>query len=220
MAYRDTQTYDGTGYEVDFTANPTRNVAIMFNYALPRTKAIDLRPGLTAYFAEHITEWQAGANDPNNLQHAQIQADIDAIRSDISGAVPGVTLNNTYKYTGNVYATYTFRDGRFKDFQAGAGGNFRGKSKIGNSLSSPFDYVYGASYYVLSAHIGYTHRFGRVTGKFQINVSNLLDEDKLIFTGTQDYRVGNLGSNPLIRTPSLYRYIDPRRVMLTATFDF
>jgi outer membrane receptor for monomeric catechols len=102
----------------------------------------------------------------------------------------------------------------------GAGGNFRGESKIGNSLASPFDYVYGDSYAVLSAHIGYKHRFGKVTAHFQVNVSNLLDEDKLIFTGTQDYRVGGLGSNPLLRVPSLYRYIDPRRIMFTTSFDF
>jgi len=222
VAYRDTQTYKGTGYELDFTANPTRNLSVLFNWALPKTKAIELRPGLRAYFDENVAQWQAGVTDPNISQanRDQIQKDIDAIRSDLSGAVPGVTLNNTYKYTGNVYATYTFRDGALKNFAFGAGANFRGKSKYGNTLVSPFDYLYGDSYYIVSAHVGYTHRFGSVTGKFQLNVANLLDEDKLIYNGTQDYRVGGLSSNPLIRTPSTFRYIDPRRFTFTATFDF
>lgn len=220
VAYRDTETYEGTGYEFDFTANPTRSLAVLFNFALPKTKAIDIHPGLRAYFNEHINEWQAGANDLTNLNHTQIQADIDAIRSDISGAVPGVTLNNTYKYTGNVYATYTFRDGLLKNFQAGAGANLRGKSKIGNTLASPFDYLYGDSYAVVSANVGYSHRFGRVNAKFQVNVTNLFDEDKLIYVGTQDYRVGGVSTNPLIRTPSLYRYIDPRQIVFTTTLEF
>ncbi|HEU5081684.1 MAG TPA: TonB-dependent receptor [Opitutaceae bacterium] len=220
VAYRDTQTYDGTGYEFDFTANVTRNLAILFNFALPETKALNLRPGLNAYYNEHIAEWKAAAADANNPAHQQIQADIDAIASDLSGAVPGVTLNNTYKYTGNIYATYTFNNGALKGFQVGAGGNFRGRSKIGNTLTSPFDYVYGDSYAVYSAHIGYSHRFGRVTNRFQLNVSNLFDEDKLIYTGTQDYRVGGLSSNPLIRVPSAFRYIDPRRITFTTSFDF
>ena len=220
VAYRDTQSYKGSGYEVDLTANPTRSLTVLFNFALPKTKALDLRPGLRAYFDQHIAEWQAGANDLTNLNHTAIQADIDAIRSDLSGAVPDVTLNNTYKYTGNVYATYTFLNGSLKNFQAGAGANFRGESKIGNTLTSPFEYLYGDSYMVVSAHVGYKHRFGKTTANFQVNFANLLDEDKLIYNGTQDYRGGGLSSNPLIRTRSLYRYIDPRRIMFTAKFDF
>jgi len=220
VAYRDTQTYNGSGYEVDFTANPTKNLSILFNWALPKTKAADLRPGLRSYVETNLAQWQAGANDLANPQHAQIQADIDAIRSDLTGSVPGVTLNNTYKYTGNVYGTYTFRDGPLKNFAVGAGANFRGRSKIGNSLASAFDYIYGDSYMVWSAHVGYKRRLNKVTAGIQINVYNVLDEDKLVFTGTQDYRVGGLGSNPLIRTPSLYRYIDPRRITITTTIDF
>jgi hypothetical protein len=192
----------------------------MFNFALPKTKAVDLRPGLRAYFDTHLAEWQAGANDLTNLQRTQIQADIDAIRSDLSGATPGVTLNNTYKYTGNVYATYTFREGAFKNFSAGTGANFRGRSKIGNTLASPFDYIYGDQNALVSAHVGYRHRFRRMTGSFQINVSNLFDEDKLIFTGTQDYRAGGVGTNPLIRVPAAFRYLDARRFTFTAGFDF
>lgn len=220
VAYRDTQSYVGSGYEVDFTANPTRNISLLFNWALPETKAIDLRPGLQAYFAEHLAEWQAGANDASNPQRAAIQADIDSIRSDLTGSVPGVTISNTYKYTGNIYGTYTVRDGSWKGLSLGIGANFRGESKISNTLASPFEYIYSDSYFIVSGHMGYTRRFGKVTGKFQVNVSNLLDEDKLIFNATQDYRAGGLSSNPLIRTPSQFRYLDPRRITFTATFDF
>lgn len=220
VAYRDTQTYEGTGYEFDLTANPTRSIALMANFALPKTKAINLRPGLRAYFDQHIAEWQAAANDASNPNHTQIQSDIDAIRGDISGSVPGVTLNNTYKYTGNVYATYTFRTGTLKDLQIGAGANLRGRSKIGNTLASPFDYLYGDSYAVVSANMSYRRRFGAVVAKFQVNVTNLFDEDKLVYTGTQDYRAGGLSANPLVRTPAFFRYIDPRAVYFTTTFEF
>lgn len=220
VTFRDTQTYKGTGYEAEFTANPTRNLTIMFNYALPETEAIDILPGLRSYYDANVATWQAGANDSANPNRSLIQQDIDAIRGQLTSSVPGVTLNNTYKYTGNVYATYTFRDGWLKDFSAGAGANLRGKSKIGSTLASPFEYMYGASHEIYSAHVAYRYRFDKVVARFQVNVSNIFDNDDLIATGTGDYRVGGLGTNPLIRTESGFRYIDPRRFTFTATFEF
>jgi outer membrane receptor protein involved in Fe transport len=212
-SFRDTQSYKGTGWEAEVTANPTRNWTIMFNWALPETEAHDIHPGLRAYYNANIAEWQAGANDTTNPASAQIQTDINNIKASLDGAKPGVILNNTYKYTGNVYATYTIRDGRFKDLAFGAGANFRGKNKIGNTQASAFEYIYADGYAVVSAHVSYKIALGRkVSGRFQVNVANLFDNDSLIPVATQDYNG--------VRYLGAFRYIDPRRITFTATFDF
>ncbi|MDR1011635.1 MAG: TonB-dependent receptor [Opitutaceae bacterium] len=212
VVFRDTQSYAGKGWEAEITANPNKNWTIMFNWALPETEADDIHPGLRAYYNQNIDEWQTGiAADPANL--GWLQTNINNIKATLDGAKPGVTLNHTYKYTGNIYATYTIRDGVLKNLAFGAGANFRGKNKIGNTQASAFEYIYAESYMVASAHVSYKMPLGsKVSGRFQINVANLFDNDKIIHAGTSDY-----GGQ---RYLGAFRYIDPRRITLTATFDF
>lgn len=220
LAFRDTQDNAGTGYEFDVSANPTRNLRLTFNLALPETEAINLQPGFIGYVNEHLATWQAGANDATNPNRVQIQTDIDAIRSTITQLTPGTTLNNTYKYTSNLYGTYTFGDGPLRGFGVGAGANIRGRNKVGNALTSAYDYLYADSYTVVNAHVSYRKRFGKFTARFQINVANLFDNDELVVTSYGDYRQGGLAANPLIRVPNNYRFLDPRRVTFSANLEF
>jgi hypothetical protein len=69
----------------------------------------------------------------------------------------------------------------------------------------------------VSAFIAYTTDFpawGRdVRMKFQVNVDNLLDEDKLIYTSFQNFGTSGVqGGN--------YRFLDPQRYTFSATFMF
>lgn len=63
-------------------------------------------------------------------------------------------------------------------------------------------------------------RFGRVNARFQLNLSNVFDENTLVITNYNNYRVGNVASNPLLTAPSAYRHLDPRKLTLTAGFGF
>lgn len=220
LAFRDTQDNAGTGYEIDLSANPTRNVRLTFNLALPETEAINLQPGLIWYVSEHLATWQAGANDAGNPNRVQIQTDIDAIQSTIAQLTPGTTLNHTYKYTSNIYGTYTFTDGALRGLGIGAGANLRGRNKVGNSQASAYEYLYADSYMVANAHISYRKRFGRFNVRFQVNVYNVFDNDELVVTSYGDYREGGLSSNPAIRVPNNFRYLDPRRFTFSTTIDF
>jgi outer membrane receptor protein involved in Fe transport len=222
-AYRDTEDVEGTGYELDINANPTRNLRLSFNYAIPEASAVNLRPDLRAYVAQNLSTWQAGANDASNPNRVQIQNDINTIQNDINGLTPGTLFNGTYKYTSNVYATYTL-PGSWRNVSIGGGANIRGRQKIGNvqvPTNQPYNYLWADAYYLVSAHMTYRHKFSeKLTARFQLNISNLLDSDKLMVRNYNLYRVGGISTNPQIQLPNQVTMPDPRKFTLSATFDF
>jgi outer membrane receptor for ferric coprogen and ferric-rhodotorulic acid len=214
LAFRDLETYKGTGYELDLTANLTRSWRLMFNYSIPKTQQADIGPGLRAYVATHMATWQAGAGNPDIPNAARIATNINDLNNTIGGYTQGRTLNGTVKYTANVYTTYAFRDGRLKGFSIGGGANFRGRQLIGNANGAPFDYRYANAYTLVSAHSSYELRFGKVRTRLQLNVSNLLDEEDVIHTA---YTFNAAAGGDV---PNAFRYHQPRKVSLTATFNF
>jgi outer membrane receptor protein involved in Fe transport len=218
--YRDLESVSGSGYEMEVTANPTRALRLMFNLALPRTLLDSNYEQLRRYFAANLAQWQAGATDTTNPNRGQINTDLTNIQNDLNNAVVGTLLNNTTKYTGNTYATYTFPRGVLRGVAFGAGINVRGPNKVAAATGSPFSYLYADSYKLVSAHLNYSRRFGRINARFQLNVSNVLDDETLVLTGYNTYRAGNIATNPLITAPSAYRYNDPRKFTLTANFGF
>ncbi len=214
LAYRDLESYKGSGYELELTANLTRQWRLMANYARPETEQVDIGPGLRAYYAAHVEQWRAGGADPSLPNAARIRQNIVDIENTISGYTQGRTLNGTVDYTANVYATYAIRDGGLKGLALGAGANFRGQRVVGNVNGQPFNLLYGDAYALVSAHATYERRFGRVRARFQLNVSNLLDEDRIIHSG---YTFNTALGRDL---PNNFNYLPPRRLALTGTFEF
>lgn len=220
VQYRDTQSFVGRGYEMELTANPSPALRITANYARPETEAADLKPGLRAYVLRHRETWRAAANEAGQTQAAQMRADLAALAEEASGAVAGVTLNNTYRFTANVYTTYTFGAGGLSGLSIGAGANVRGRNKVGARAESPTDYLYAASHTLVSAHAAYRWRMKDAALRLQANVSNLLDNDALLPTTYADYRAGGLAANPAQRVAGNFRFLDPRKLTLSATVEF
>ncbi|MBX3737969.1 MAG: TonB-dependent receptor [Candidatus Didemnitutus sp.] len=218
--YRDSRDFEASGYEFEVTANPTRSLRLTANYARPDNAAINLNAGLRAYYDANLATWQAGANDASNPNRAQIQTDLTNIKSTLDAAVPGVLLTNTFSYTANAYATYTFRDGAMKNLSVGAGGNFRGRGKIGAEATNPFAYVFSPSYYLLTAHATYMKKFGKVNARFQLNVSNLLNNRDPVYLSTSTYRQDGISTNPLMTTGATFRWLEPRKFTLSTTLEF
>lgn len=219
LAFRDTQDQKGTGYEFEVVANPTRSIRLTANLALPKTEAINLQPGLVGFFNANVASWQAAA--PTSLNPTQVNNDINTVRNTITALAPGTSLNNTYKYTGNLYATYTFNEGMLKNFSVGGGGNFRGRAKVASTTTNAYDYLYTDEYFILAAHATYRHRVANgYTIRYQLNIANLLDSDKALYTNYGTFRVGNIGTNPLLQVPNNIRMPDPRKFTLQATLDF
>lgn len=226
--HRDTQDKEGKGWEIEAVGNVTKNLRLTANLALPQSILLNFRPGLRAYLEQNLPTWQAAADAPDHAAvRTQMLDDIQAIRNTLNAATIGTPVNDTYKYLANLYATYSFRNGRLKNFDVGGGGHFRGKNKVSNFLvGDATQSLYSPAYHTLDAHISYRHKFSKkLTGRFQINVKNLLDEDSLALM-PQDgnaygtYRVGGLAANPLTQATNNIRQHDPRKFIFTATFEF
>jgi outer membrane receptor protein involved in Fe transport len=237
LDYRDTDSFEAKGWELELVANPLPNVRLTANYARPETAIIESRPGLQGYVATHLAEWTAGGNNAALAGAAQIRSDLTTINNALAGIVRGATQNNTYKQLANFYGTYTFTEGPLKRLAVGLGGNYRGTRKIGNrdarllfgvptataqqTRDAAFAYLYAPSTFEASAHASYEFRLAaKRTLRVQLNVSNLLDSDDLVMTSYGVFNSGGLAANPLVQTNSGFYYIAPRKFTLSTTFTF
>lgn len=211
--YRDTQSWEADGYELDLNANLTRSWRMKLNFALPRTANVNIKPGFRGYLQEHTAAWQAGAQRLTDaVQRTQIERNIAEMVRTTEGYAEGRARNGTHDYTANAYTSYAFREGALRGVSVGGGAQFRGRSIIGNVAGQPFDYYYSAPYTLVTSHVSYERRFGKTRARLQLNVSNLLDEDQIVITshrvvGTTDYE-------------DAFRYLDPRRMSVSLTLDF
>lgn len=82
--------------------------------------------------------------------------------------------------------------------------------------------VYRDPYSLWTGVIGYSFRIkSRIRVKLDLRVSNLFDEDMLLYySTTQRPPDGNILSPVRVATPNQFSFIVPRNYTLTATFGF
>jgi len=210
MDWRDVASLQTDGYEFKTVAN-LGGLRLQANYALPKTKSIDVRPVTKAYFDAFVNKWTGWANTLKNDKGEDITQDqantilsnILSIQNNIAGSAPGTVNNGTVKWSGSLAATYQFsRESALRGFSVGYGINGRGQRKVatvpaaikfgllapGSRATTPaenqaaaFDYLYQPSYYTHDANIGYRTRIGKYNYRFQLNVNNITDDDGLLF---------------------------------------
>lgn len=140
--------------------------------------------------------------------------------------------------TGNFFSDYTIREGTFKNVRLGLGLNYRGKEVIGyrggdtirtgptTAADDPAvdatNPVYRDPYTLWTGVVGYTYRLSpKVRMKLDLRVSNLFNEDMLLYyTTTQRPPGGDITNPQRVATPSQFSFIAPRNYSLTATFSF
>lgn len=217
-AYRDSLDYEGEGYELDFVANLTKNLRVRFNAALPETSQSNTIPDTRAFVAAELPTWQAAQTNPayTDAQRTTIQTNIDNIALALTNAAEGRPINGTAKYTANVFGNYTFARGPLARLRVGAGANFVGRQIIGNQPNQPFAYLRSAERYLVTATLGYSLKVRTVPVDLQLNVTNLLDDDEPVYTGTASF---NPGSGNVTFRNGFY-FPDPRKATLTATIRF
>lgn len=170
----------------------------------------------------------AGAISAYNQMH-EIARNLTADEQKVARLVEG---------TGNFFTDYTFREGMLKNLRLGVGVNYRGKEVIGyrggdtlrtgptTAVDDPAvdatDPIYRKPYSLWTGVVGYSLRLNsRVRVKLDLRVSNLFDEDMLLYyTTTQRPPDGDITNPSRVATPSQFSFITPRNYTLTATFSF
>jgi hypothetical protein len=237
--YTDTQTTSATGYEIDLTARPSKQWSIMFNYAKPKATTKSRLNDTKAFWAANRASLAAYLNDTDGLAAFRRTAINDQlINGDalIANAVDGYTLDQVPQFTANFFTSYRFSDGKLKGFRFGGGVQARGKWKLATSKQvyginpqtrrtefyAPvlFDTYFSPGAETVTLMAGYEFKFARRTWNLQLNVSNVLDEDKITFTSYANYTYVENGVTKGAQVPQGFRYLDPRKATLSLTTRF
>jgi hypothetical protein len=212
---RDTQVLLSAGWEVEVIANFTRSWRTSFNYSVPHSEQNDSFPETKAYRARFLSQWQAAA-----ATNTTVATNLQSLNTAIEAGNDGREQNTALKYRANVYSSYDFREGRLRGFGLGAGANFYGDQIAGNVLNQPYNYIYSPGYHVIAAHVAYSGKWRQLRFRFQLNVTNLLDRQKLIYTNVARYTAAAGSGGVTGDYFAGYRFVDPRKFTLTTTFDF
>lgn len=218
--YRDRQSFKGTGVEFDFTAMPTPNWRLLFNISFPDTELTDGLVDTRRYFDDNVTLWRSElarleAAGETLLADAVANA-ISRIETNLAGVETGRRLNDTFRYTANVFTRYFFSEGIIEGLSIGGGANFRGERLVGNRPGDAFDYIYADDYVLFTFVMGYDFSVRDTMVSVQLNVSNLFDKEIVRPTRYGSYRAGS--ENFFV--PDRFHVQDPRRILLTVSAAF
>jgi iron complex outermembrane receptor protein len=205
--YNDTQDATATGYELDVTANLTPGWSVSANYSLPESVLSNSLPRFRAYLSRPANRaaWEAYANNPANSAATQVRQNLSDIDLVLARNADGLPRINQSDYIANIFTRYRITSGSFKGFAFGGGMNMVGRRLM--ALRSGFAPDYSGSYRTFSGLLSYDRKWKKLSGNFQLNVTNLLNDE--------NFRYSSLAATGV---PQLFRISDPRTLTFTATF--
>ena len=198
--FQDTSDRKLEGWEVELTANPTRNVTFTANYSHPITTTITDSNFRRAFFAANLAEYQAGATSTTGStlngrtigDPAVIAQGIQDIQNSFNGFTPG-TLGNVERHRVNVTGRYAFTEGSLRGLAFIGGVQYRAHKKAGSrdprlkfNTTAPtqqqineaaYDYLWVPPTWNFTVGANYSKRFGKYQARFQLNVENLLNDN-------------------------------------------
>jgi hypothetical protein len=224
------------GEELELFYTPTDFWTIKFN--LTRQKSINARvaPGVTDYINLRLPVWQSIVDPETGLKWWDAPYDAsgrsaavffrDSVLAplQVAQATEGKSRPQIREYRANFLTSYRLAgltDHRIlKNLQVGGAARWEDKAAIGYyglqqlpavvTALDPNRPIYDQARLYLDAFITYRTKLfaNKVGASFQLNVRNL----------TEDGRLQAVKANPDGR-PNVYRIIDPRQFILSATFD-
>jgi outer membrane receptor protein involved in Fe transport len=203
----DSNTVDARGWELEVTANPTRNWTLTVNAGRPRSTVTGSFKSFRPFFAQHERAWRAIAADFNNPNANTVAVGLGRIDEVFRSSSDGEETNGNYKLLANAISRYRFTEGRLKGFSLGGGVNYFGESKIGKLANGTVITV--SPYALVTAFAGYRHTLFARAVDWRLNVSNLFDDLAFRYVA-----VTTTGFYPGFRTAT------PREVRLSATVNF
>lgn len=218
-----------TGWEVEATYNPTRNWRIKFNVAQQETIDSNIGGEITAYINRRLPVWTTAVDDSGNRwwtanNNAAESSYLSGIRAPylFEIANDGKPRSQVREWRWNALTNYDFTEGTLKGWSVGgavrwedeAAIGFLGKAPDANGVILELDPerpVFDDARFHFDFNLGYKFTLvqDRVRVRTQLNVRDVFE----------DGRLQTVAVDPLGR-PSISRIIDPRQVILTATFSF
>ncbi|WP_414663655.1 TonB-dependent receptor plug domain-containing protein [Horticoccus sp. 23ND18S-11] len=258
----DTRDSNNEGYEFEVVANPTRALRLTVNGARPRTYQSNVAADFAGFYArnEPVLRQIAADTSVQIDSRTQIAAvnlavpttirspdangvasawnSLQTIRANVVGGSQLVT--RLPLLTGNIFADYSFREGRLKGFKVGAGANYRGRQAISyrggdtvvdpasptNAIDDPsvgaLDPVYMHGYTTGTLVFGKNFKLtAGYTLQLDFKIDNVLDYSAPLYVGTVQRPVGgNLSSPARVATPSNLYFLTPRNYTLSASVRF
>lgn len=223
------------GYEVELTANPTKDWRLFLNYTRTRTVRSNIAPEMVAYIAAQRGFWTQGDRARMYLVGRGVglasaardgNATVDTITEQLdlidNNLLNGVVLANGRRPLGqipqrlNFRTTYDLDEGVLKGVSLGLGARLFDRPIIGfiaATATTPPVIRHGDRQAFVDANISYRRKFrafGRSVGwSVQLNVDNVLNNDRYLVL-----RQNNLGE------VLNYKFNDPREWILTNRFTF
>ena len=258
----DTRDSNNDGYEFELVANPTKALRLTLNGARPRAYQSNVAADFSGFYAAKEAVLRQIAADTSvlidsrtNIAATNLAVPTTLRSPDANGVASAWNSLQTIKanivdgaqlvtrmplLTGNLFADYSFREGRLKGFKIGAGANYRARQVIsyrgGDTMADPasptnaiddpsvgpLDPVYLHGYTTATLVFGYNFKLTRgYTLQLDFKIDNLLDYSAPLYVATVQRPVGgNLSSPARVATPSNLYYLTPRNYTLNASVRF
>ena len=214
------------GLEFEANYNPTGNWTLKGNVAFQRAIDATRSPGIQQYLDLRMPVWTTVKDDEGTSWWNSTGA-----ASGFNTAVfapykllvanAGKPRSQSREWRANGLTNYRFTDGKLKNLSLGGGVRWESKAAIGFYGAPPdsdgvirsYDGnrpIYDRARYYIDLTAGYNLRLfsGRVRTRIQLNVQNVLEDGRLQIVGV----------NP-DGQPFNFRIVDPRKFVLSTTFD-
>lgn len=228
---RDTRSQRSEGWELELTANPTRQWRVSFNLSHAENTVSRLGRALEVYMNKHRAEWEAHADlaydttrSPGFLTNpggsntvGSLIYGLDELLAFVK-AGEGQIETNIRPWNANLFTAYTFSEGWLKGLTLGGGVNYRGDAVLGTrppTLQDPtFETFKGGDYILVNAMASYSFRLhDKFDVRVQLNVDNVLNnEDRQVLASNWNPMIGGL--------ETFHYYFEPRSFSLSTTLSF
>lgn len=219
---RDTQSSAGRGYEAEMVYNPTRAWRMRFTFGKPYAEVTDRLPQIKGYIEANRPTWNASGTTPATGGVAgenTVRATLDALDLYLlNNAADGMRSLNGYKWNASYFTSYRFMSGGLKGLTLGAGARYTSERFIGRTSAidsagvNQYTEWWSDGLFLMNAMARYEFKVNRKPASFQLNVSNLLDNDQL------DYR-GILTVGGVTHRHG-FAWVEPRKVVGTFSLRF
>jgi hypothetical protein len=248
LTYSDLRSNKLEGWEVELTANPTRSLTFTANYSHPLNYTISDSEQKRKLVADNIDEWTRGANatagqavNGHTIINPQVIRDsMLNIDNSLNGLTPGTLNNGTSRHRINLAGRYRFYEGALRGFGVNAGVNIRTHTKIGSrdarlkfgladsvaptlaqTTAAAYDYLWTGPTYTVSAGANYTRKIGKYNTRFQLNVSNLTNNESVLWNSYGVITTNQLlNGNPRMQVKQGWTQYDPRKFTFSTTMEF